>query len=110
MLPELLAANPRVDLANGVGETPLLVAIRIGNRGAFDRLLAHGADVNARDATGRSALMSAILEDREAMAVALVEAGARFDSLLGTYTALRMARIKRHQILAALLAQKGAAD
>jgi hypothetical protein len=44
------------------------------------------------------------------MAVALVEAGARFDSLLGTYTALRMARIKRHQILAALLAQKGAAD
>jgi hypothetical protein len=54
--------------------------------------------------------MWAILEDREAMAVALVKAGARFDGLLGSYTALRMARIKRQDVLAALLTHLGARD
>jgi ankyrin repeat protein len=55
-------------------------------------------------------LFWAILENQEAMALALVERGARFDSLSDGYTPLRMARIMRHESVVTALAQRGAKD
>ncbi len=52
----------------------------------------------------------AILEDREAMALALIEKGARFDSLADGYTPLRMARIMRHADVVSALTWRGATD
>jgi ankyrin repeat protein len=105
-----LLSSARIDVRNAGGETPLMVAVRVNNQAALQRLLAQGADPNVADNNGATPLVAAILEDREAMALALVEAGARFDTLLGTYTPLRMARVKGQETLAALLAARGARD
>ena len=110
IMADLLAARPRLDLQNAAGETALYTAVRTNNDIAVRRLLALGADPSTQDRSRRSALMAAILEDREAIALALVEAGARLDQTLGTYTPLRMARIKGQQTLAALLVDKGARE
>jgi len=109
IMADLLPAA-QLDTRNAGGESPLMVAVRVNNQPALQRLLAQGADPNVPDNGGATPLMVAILEDREAMALALVEAGARFDTLLGTYSALRMARVKGQETLAALLAARGARD
>src|ERR1035438_4369901 len=55
-------------LAAATENTELLTAIRKGDLAAVKTLLAHGADVNARDAKGASALMyAAIYGDLECM-------------------------------------------
>jgi hypothetical protein len=70
------ASGPGIDsIAND--KTALMTAARQGDTGAVARLIASGADVNARNANGGTALMYAALGGDPAVAVLLVDAGAR---------------------------------
>ncbi len=55
---------------------PLLVASARGSLGVVEALLAAGADVDARDGDGETALMRAVLHRRHSVAEALLRAGA----------------------------------
>lgn len=110
LIGDLVAAGGRVDDVNAAGETALIVAIRSNNRQAFDALLSLEAMPDVRDKTGRSALFWAILEDHEAMALALIERGATFDTRSDGYTPLRMAQIMRHSSVVAALTQRRARE
>ena len=110
IMAELIANSARIDEINTAGEAPLMVAIRFDNRKAFDTLLTLGAETSISDKTGRSALFSAILEDHEAMGLALVEKGSRFDSMSDGYTPLKMAQIMHHSSIIAALTKRGAKE
>ena len=56
ILETLLSAGARIEGRNRRGETPLLVAARLGRKIALTALLDHGANVHARDAAGRGVL------------------------------------------------------
>ncbi|KAG2500109.1 hypothetical protein HYH03_001691 [Edaphochlamys debaryana] len=58
-------------------EPELHAAARLDRVGAVEALLAAGADVDARDGAGRTALFVAAAEGRQAAAEALLQAGAR---------------------------------
>jgi len=80
-LPELvhrLQTNPRaVDARDGrYRATPLIWAVRTGNQAAVDFLLDLGADVDARDRSGGTALFTAVRFDRLEVGRALLSAGA----------------------------------
>lgn len=66
------------------GVTPsakaLLAATAQGTREAAEALLARGADANAKDATGRTALMNAALRGDDTMALGLLRRGAEIDA------------------------------
>ncbi len=79
-LRDLLAADPalaRRTLAGG--ETPLHGLGTVGERGAavIDLLLAHGADLDASDADGKTPLAAALERDDDEVAELLRERGAR---------------------------------
>jgi ankyrin repeat protein len=57
------------------GRTPLMIAVRMGNRQAIELLLAKGADVNAKDSEGKTALMLAT-ERGDAKLIALLKQAA----------------------------------
>jgi ankyrin repeat protein len=59
MFEKLLAAGLKVDVPDGIGLTPLLLAASHRNHAAVKWLLAHGADVNTMDNAGRTALLAA---------------------------------------------------
>jgi ankyrin repeat protein len=110
LIEDLVSAGARLEDLNAAGETALIVAIRASNHHGFEKLLALGARASAYDKTGRSALFWAILEDHQAMALALVESGVRFDTLSDGYTPLKMARIMKHSDVVAALTRRGATD
>ena len=66
---------PRSALEVGLN-SDLFAAIQSGDAGAVQYLLRSGADANARDGDGRSALMWAVWLDQSQTAEALVDAGA----------------------------------
>src|SRR5215510_8725815 len=73
----LLKAGADPDTASPGGETVLMTAARAGRLDAVRALLAHGADVDAREATrGQTALMWAAAEGHAEVVRALVGAGA----------------------------------
>lgn len=77
MVERLLAggADPKTTLPSG--ETALMTAARGGNVAAVKALLAHGADVNAREKwKGQTALMWAAAENHAVVVQALIDAGA----------------------------------
>jgi uncharacterized protein len=59
------------------GRTPLMAAARVGNLPAIQVLLAKGADVNARDSEGKTALMLATERDNARLIELLKQAGAK---------------------------------
>jgi len=68
-------ANPKIALPSG--ETALMAAARTGKVEAVKVLLAHGADVNAKETMrGQTALMWAVAEGHVDVAKALLEHGA----------------------------------
>src|SRR5206468_2107141 len=71
----IAGADPKVTVEGG--ETPLMSAARAGRADAVKVLVAHGADVNARESTrGQNALMWAAVEGHVPVIQALIEAGA----------------------------------
>jgi ankyrin repeat protein len=69
------------DSAEAEGQTLLMQAARTGSVEAIRLLVAHGADVNAREQrTGTTALMRAAIEDRPAAVSAILAAGAEIDA------------------------------
>ena len=63
------------------GETALMIASRTGRVEAVRVLLAHGADVNAKERWyGQTALMWAAAENHAAVVQALIDAGATIDA------------------------------
>jgi hypothetical protein len=71
-----LLAGPPATVASPPPEPPLVAAARKGDTAQARGLVARGADVNARDASGRSALLIAVAGDHADVAQLLVRAGA----------------------------------
>eukprot|EP01063_Lacrimia_lanifica_P017051 TRINITY_DN2374_c0_g1_i1.p1 TRINITY_DN2374_c0_g1~~TRINITY_DN2374_c0_g1_i1.p1 ORF type:complete len:789 (+),score=115.35 TRINITY_DN2374_c0_g1_i1:75-2441(+) len=106
------------------GATPLILAARENNRAGAVNLVIAGADVNAADNTGMTALMWAALSDRRisltaarddevtqlALVQCLVENGAALDvqAVDDGATALMRAVWGGHEAVAAYLVEKGA--
>jgi ankyrin repeat protein len=74
-----LARGLDVNLADGVGNTPLMAAAAGGHVEIVRRLLAAGADMNARTVDGITAYSVALHGKHQDVAALLREAGARFD-------------------------------
>jgi ankyrin repeat protein len=73
----LLKAGATVDAANDSGTTPLMIAAASGSTSAVAALLAHGANVNAREKTyGQTALFFAAGRDRAEAVRFLLSKGA----------------------------------
>ena len=66
----------------GCGTAPLVVAVNRGDTAAVDAQLARGADVNARDRNGMTALMYASQQDALAIVQALLAKGADVNACL----------------------------
>ncbi|KAK4186130.1 hypothetical protein QBC35DRAFT_554889, partial [Podospora australis] len=56
ILETLIRSGARIEARNRRGETPLLIAARLGRKMALTTLLEHGANVNARNVDGRGVL------------------------------------------------------
>src|SRR5690349_15984496 len=72
----LLAAVPFVAAGKAMSTTPLHQAAGKNDAAAIKKLLAAGAEIDARDADGRTALLVATHGNRFDAAGALIEAGA----------------------------------
>lgn len=63
------------------GVTALMLSAWFGNTGAAETLLAHGADVNARDNNDRTALMRASWNGRTEITELLINHGADINAM-----------------------------
>ncbi|MCD6030302.1 MAG: hypothetical protein K0S78_2476 [Thermomicrobiales bacterium] len=71
-----IAATPEIIEMPTERDMELIEAARVGDTAAVERLLAEGASVFARDATGQTALIAAAWGNHLDAACALIEAGA----------------------------------
>jgi len=110
IIAQLAAAGARIDATNAAGEPPLITAIHYNQANAFDGLLSLGADPNVSDKNHQSALFLALLEEREQMALLLVEKGAQFDRRPRQYTPLQMARFMGYASVVGALERRGARE
>jgi ankyrin repeat protein len=77
VIDKLLRAGSDANSANAAGETALMIAARTGKAAAVKRLVAAGADINAKESVrGQTALMWAAAEDNLEATSMLLEAGA----------------------------------
>jgi ankyrin repeat protein len=77
----LLAAGARTDVVLPEGETVLMTAARSGSAAVIEALLAHGAEIEARDHWyGETALIRAAVEDHAAAIRVLAAHGADVDA------------------------------
>lgn len=81
-------------------KTILMYAVWVGNEPAVRHLIECGADVNAKDGQGATALLLAAFKDQTEIAALLIEAGADVNATAddGT-TPLIMSRIRQNQSL-----------
>ncbi|UCF81017.1 MAG: ankyrin repeat domain-containing protein [Acidobacteriota bacterium] len=96
---------------NGNINSDLLEAAKAGDDAKVEILLEQGADANAKDKDGRTALMMAATKGRTETAKTLIEAGADVDAKTpkGT-TALKFAETEGHTEVAEILKQAGARE
>jgi ankyrin len=90
------------------GFTPLLFAARQGDVESARILLAAGAEVNDRSASGTTALVVAAHSDQRAVAELLLERGADPNDAAGGYTALHAAVLRGNPDLVRALLARGA--
>ena len=88
--------------------TPILFAARQGALDVARHLVAAGADVNDKAATGTSALVVAAHSGHTALALFLLEQGADPNAAEAGYTALHAATLRGDETLAAALLARGA--
>ena len=69
-----------IDARSAAGSTPLMQAADSGAVGALRALVAAGAEIEAQDDLGMSALSAAIVENQSASVVALLELGAELSA------------------------------
>jgi uncharacterized protein len=98
-------ADPR---SNATGSYPLYAAAWHGKAVAIDLLVERGADVDARESSGATALMGAAAQGRDEAVRRLLAHGASLTASCGAGNALDIARANRHESTAALLAAAGA--
>jgi ankyrin repeat protein len=87
---------------------PLLLAAGEGRLDAVRYLLDQGADVNARDERGRSALTEAAFNGNPSVIKELILRGAELNALSDEGTALDIAIITKHEDAVDLLKHYGA--
>jgi ankyrin repeat protein len=66
-----------VNITDTEGNTPLIEAARFGHDDIARTLIAHGADLQAKNKDGDSALMLAVKNEHQDMVKVLTEAGAK---------------------------------
>lgn len=76
LIDKLIKGGAKVDGANIVGETALMIAARTGNNNAVASLLRHKADINKSDQQGRTALLHAAQNNQTSSVELLIEHGA----------------------------------
>jgi ankyrin repeat protein len=93
MIELLLKAGADPNVARSTGETPLMTAARTGNVDVLKLILAHSANVNAKETvTGQTALMWAVAENHVVATRLLLESGADVHSRSkGSFTPLLFA-------------------
>lgn len=72
----LIQKGARIDLKDSQGNTPLMIAARVGNVDAARLLIAHGAQINAANGTGETPLIMAVQRRDLAMVRLLLTQGA----------------------------------
>ena len=99
-------------LANaGDLNSDLIEAVNKGDTVAVEALLAGGADVNAKDNTGRTTLMLAAVGGHSATVEALLTAGPDVNAMSKTgQTALLLAAMRGHTDIVELLKKAGAKE
>ena len=102
-------ANPN-QRSSGIGSVPLITAVTSGQEAVMNLLLEAGADANAADADGRTALHYCCREGYSTFAKALIDAGADVDArtLARQETPLMWATMKGNYYCAETLLQGGA--
>jgi len=102
-----------VNEGNFRGQTPLLFACEKGHPGVVTRLLDAGADIEARDALGRTPLMTTALSRNMEVVKILVRRGADINAVIkrgpATYTVLSISAMYGFGELVDLLIDKDAA-
>lgn len=87
----------------------LIAAVRDGDGGTIDRLLASGADPNAKDADGNAALIYALMAGQSEAAARLIDAGADANTVASNgWSALMVAAQGGRADLMRLLLDRGA--
>jgi uncharacterized protein len=112
----LLAAGAAVDERDDSGDTPLMVAARVGHEAAFIHLLQAGADPNAVGYAKATPLHWASRAGRPMMVKALLLRGAKIDALSESpdpdvepgMTPFQAALFDERHAIARLLAEMGA--
>lgn len=79
LLEGLLRHGAEIDAVDSDQQTALLVAAKVGNLIAVQKLLEAGCAVNARASSGETALLRAVVQNNIPMCEALLNAGARDD-------------------------------
>jgi hypothetical protein len=108
----LLASGARTGVRDARGFTPLMSAAWTGRVDAAQRLLAHGADIDARDSQqGRTALMWAAVKGHTAFVKMLLAAGGNWKVMdnAGQTAEMLAARHKQHGVVKILCATRAAA-
>jgi ankyrin repeat protein len=99
-------AGVNVDARGGC--PPLCLAARAGRLNAVRYLLDHGADLNARDAAGNTALAEATYYGQVPVMKELLSRGANINTLSSTGTPLDIALSRSNDLVADLLRHYGA--
>jgi ankyrin repeat protein len=73
VLQDIIDAGHEINYGDKNFDPPLIEAVKMDNRKAFDLLLKNDADVNIRDKHGKTALHWAIIEDKEEIFDRLLE-------------------------------------